>query len=217
MERLYFDEHIQLQDEFGTRKLADLLDTKWAHRDLTDDEQAFIASRDMFFLATVDKEGHPTVSYKGGPVGLVKVLDPKTLAFPGFDGNGMFYSMGNIVGQSHVGLLFIDFETPHRFRVQGRASFERDSELQSEWVEAKYVVTVEIDRVWVNCPRYVHKYQRVEQSKYVPVAKKETPLASWKRMDIVQDAITPQDRAKAEGQGILSLEEYEKKVSKGDG
>jgi len=145
MEKLYFDEHIDLQDAFGTRKLADLLDTKWSHRELSDDEQAFIASRDMFFLATVDKEGRPTVSYKGGPMGLVKVVDAKTLAFPGFDGNGMFYSMGNIVGQSHVGLLFIDFETPHRFRVQGRASFQADSPLLTEWTGAKYVVTVEID------------------------------------------------------------------------
>lgn len=217
METLYFDEHIALQEEFGTRKLADLLDTKWAHRVLSPDEQAFIASRDMFFLATVDKEGRPTVSYKGGPVGLVAVIDEKTLAFPGFDGNGMFYSVGNILGQQHVGLLFIDFEKPHRFRVQGKAKFERESPLLSNWTEAKYVVTVDIERVWVNCPRYVHKYERVGQSKYVPVADKETPLASWKRMDIVQDAISPCERQQAEKEGILTLSEYEKKVERGDG
>lgn len=217
MDQLYFDEHIALQEEFGTRKLAELLDTKWAHRVLSPDETAFIAARDMFFLATVDKDGRPTVSYKGGPAGLVKVLDEKTLAFPGFDGNGMFYSMGNIIGQQHVGLLFIDFETPHRFRVQGRARFERESPFLAEWVEAKYVVTIDIDRVWVNCPRYVHRYQRVGQSKYVPVATKETPLASWKRMDIVQDAIPPCERRQAEQEGILTLPEYEDKVARGEG
>jgi uncharacterized protein len=217
MEQLYFDEHIALQVEFGTRKLADLIDTKWAHRALSGDEQAFVASRDMFFLATVDKEGRPTVSYKGGPVGLVKIIDERTLAFPGFDGNGMFYSMGNIVGQGHVGLLFIDFVKPHRFRVQGRATFERESPLVSEWVEAKYVVRVDIDRVWVNCPRYVHRYERVGQSKYVPVAEKETPLASWKRLDLVQDVIPACERAQAEKEGILSLPEYENKVASGDG
>ena len=217
MDQLYFDEHIALQEEFGTRKLADLLDTKWAHRVLSPDEQAFIASRDMFFLATVDKDGRPTVSYKGGPVGLVKVVNEKTLAFPGFDGNGMFYSMGNIVGQQHVGLLFIDFETPHRFRIQGRAKFERQSPFLSQWVEAKYVVTIDIDRVWVNCPRYVHRYQRIGQSKYVPVAEKETPLASWKRMDIVQDVIPPCERSQAGREGILTLPEYEDKVARGEG
>ena len=129
----------------------------------------------------------------------------------------MFYSMGNIVGQSHVGLLFIDFETPHRFRVQGRATFERESPLLSEWHEAKYVVTVECDRVWVNCPRYVHKHQRVEQSKYVPVCGKETPLALWKRADIVQDVIQPEERAQAEKEGILNLQQYEEKVMRGEG
>ncbi len=217
METLYFDEHIALQEEFGTRKLADMLDQKWAHRAMTPDEQAFVASRDMFFLATVDKEGRPTVSYKGGPPGLVKIIDDETLAFPGFDGNGMFYSMGNIVGQSHVGLLFIDFETPHRFRVQGRATFARQSPLLSEWHEAKYVVTVACDRVWVNCPRYVHKHKRVEQSKYVPVCGKETPLALWKRADIVQDVIQPGERAQAEKEGILNLQQYEERVMRGEG
>jgi predicted pyridoxine 5'-phosphate oxidase superfamily flavin-nucleotide-binding protein len=217
MERLYFDEHIALQEEFGTRKLADMLDTKWSHRALSPDEQAFIASRDMFFLATVDPEGRPTVSYKGGPPGFVKMIDDKTLAFPGFDGNGMFYSMGNILGQRHVGLLFIDFERPHRFRVQGRATFERDSPLLSAWAEAKYAVRVDIDRVWVNCPRYVHRYQRVEQSKYVPMPEKETPLASWKRLDLVQEVIANCDRVQAEKEGILTLPEYEDKVARGEG
>lgn len=217
MDQLYFDEHIALQEQFGTRRLADLLDTKWVHRALSPDEQSFIASRDMFFLATVDKENRPTVSYKGGPVGLVKVVDEKTLAFPGFDGNGMFYSVGNIVGQQHVGLLFIDFERPHRLRIQGRAKLEPESPLLSTWIEAKYVVTIDIDRVWVNCPRYVHRYQRLGQSKYVPVAEKETPLASWKRMDIVQDVIPPCERQQAEKEGILTLPEYEEKVARGEG
>ena len=216
METLYFDEHIALQEEFGTRKLAEMLDEKWAHRALTPDEKAFVESRDMFFLATVDKEGRPTVSYKGGPVGLVKVVDDTTLAFPGFDGNGMFYSMGNIVGQSHVGLLFIDFETPHRFRVQGRATFEREGPLMDDWHEAKYVVRVECDRVWVNCPRYIHKYQRVGASKYVPEPGKETPLAMWKRTDMVQDVISDDDRARAEKEGILDLETYTGHVLRGD-
>lgn len=119
MTSLYSDEHRRLRQQFGTTKLAGLLDTKWVHDEIGDAERDFISSRDMFFLSTVDPDGNPTVSYKGGPVGLVKVVDEHTLAFPGFDGNGMFYSVGNIVGQSKVGLLFVDFENPHRVRVQG--------------------------------------------------------------------------------------------------
>ena len=216
MEQLYFDEHIALQEEFGTRKLADLIDTKWAHRALSPDEQAFVASRDMFFLATVDKEGRPTVSYKGGPVGLVKIIDEKTLAFPGFDGNGMFYSMGNIVGQGHVGLLFIDFvsRTGSACRDERRSSGRaRLSRMGRSEVRGSRRHRSCLGQLPALCPRY----ERVGQSKYVPVAGKETPLASWKRLDLVQDVIRPCERAQAEKEGILSLPEYESKVASGDG
>lgn len=217
MASLYSDEHRRLQQEFGTTKLAELLDTKWVHDEIGDAERDFIGSRDMFFLSTVDPDGHPTVSYKGGPVGLVKVVDARTLAFPGFDGNGMFYSVGNIVSQSKVGLLFVDFENPHRVRVQGTAELVRDHPLRGEWAEAQYAVLVHVTKIWVNCPRYVHRYQRIDQSKYVPRPCKTTPLASWKRLDLVQDAITPEDRVRAQDEGLLSLPEYEGKVLRGEG
>ncbi len=121
MSSLYSPVHRALQEEFNTTKLAELLDNGWIHEKISDDERQFISTRDMFFLSTVDPQGMPTVSYKGGPTGFVKVLDESTLVFPGFDGNGMFYSVGNIEGQNKVGMLFIDFETPHRVRVQGTA------------------------------------------------------------------------------------------------
>jgi len=102
----------------------------------------------------------PTVSYKGGPTGFVKVLDDSTLVFPGFDGNGMFYSVGNIEAQHKVGMLFIDFETPHRVRVQGTAELVRHHELMAEYTEAKYLIMIKVTKIWVNCPRYIHKYKK---------------------------------------------------------
>ncbi len=93
MESLYSEEHRALQDAFDTRKLADFLDKHHVHPAIGDQDRAFIESRDLFFLSTVDPDGNPTVSYKGGPTGVVKVLGPNELAFPGFDGNGMFLSM----------------------------------------------------------------------------------------------------------------------------
>jgi predicted pyridoxine 5'-phosphate oxidase superfamily flavin-nucleotide-binding protein len=146
MASIYADEHRALQEEFGTTKLAAMLDENWLHDQITDVEKAFIEGRDMFFLSTVDPEGNPTVSYKGGPTGFVKVLDDRTLVFPGYDGNGMFYSMGNIVGQGKVGMLFIDFETPHRVRVQGTAEFLRDHPLMAGYTEAKYLVRVTVEQ-----------------------------------------------------------------------
>ncbi|GEP00371.1 pyridoxamine 5'-phosphate oxidase family protein [Methylobacterium haplocladii] len=216
MGSLYSEEHRALQDEFGTRKLADFLDKHHVQPAIGEQESGFIESRDMFFLSTVDPDGNPTVSYKGGPTGFVKVLGPNALAFPGYDGNGMFLSMGNIAGQHKVGMLFIDFETPHRVRVQGTARVVRDDPLVGEFPEAQYIVRVEVTSIWVNCPRYIHTYTRVEQSRYVPKAACETPLAQWKRLDMVQEVIADEDRARAESEGVLSLDAYGEKLVKGE-
>ena len=217
MASLYSPQHRALQEEFNTTKLAELLDNGWIHETIAEEEKQFISTRDMFFLSTVDPEGMPTVSYKGGGVGFVKVLDETTLVFPGFDGNGMFYSVGNIDAQGKVGMLFIDFETPHRIRVQGTAKLLRDHPLMAEYTEAKYLIMVTVTKIWVNCPRYIHKYKKIDQSKYVPEPCKVTPIPTWKRMDIVQDAITPEEKAIAESQGIVNLSEYEEKVKRGEG
>ena len=114
---LYSPVHRKLQEEFSTTKLADLLDNGWIHEEISEDEKTFIASRDMFFLSTVDPNGMPKVSYKWGTTGFVKVTDKSTLIFPGYDGSGMLYSIGNIWSQGKVGMLFIDFETPQRVRI----------------------------------------------------------------------------------------------------
>ena len=76
----------------------------------------------MFFLATVDPDAGRPAYYKGGDPGFVKVIDDVTLAFPCYDGNGMYLSMGNVASDGRVGMLFIDFEHPKRMRVEGTAS-----------------------------------------------------------------------------------------------
>ncbi|GJD32034.1 hypothetical protein PMNALOAF_3299 [Methylobacterium adhaesivum] len=216
MASLYYDAHRALQEEYNTVKLAERLDTGWVQDRIGENEAAFIGSRDMFFLSTVDPDGMPTVSYKGGTTGFVKVLDANTLVFPGLDGNGMWYSMGNIEGQAKVGLLFIDFETPHRVRVQGHARMLRDDPLMAEYTEAKYLVRIEVTKAWVNCPRYIHKYQKVSQNKYVPTPDKETPLALWKRLDMVGDVISDEDKARVQKEGQIELPEYEARVARGE-
>ena len=124
MSRLYGPVHRSLQDRFDTRRLADNVETRVVLTEIPPVHKAFIESQDMFFLSTIDHLGRPTVSYKGGDPGFVRVLDNRTIAFPCYDGNGMFYSMGNLLGTSQVGMLFISFEKPHRLRVQGNASID---------------------------------------------------------------------------------------------
>ena len=118
---MYHEGSRQLQDRYETRRLADRLVEVVVHDAFTDDDRAFIESRPLFFLATADAEGRPDCSYKGGRPGFVRVVDPQTLAFPSYDGNGMFKSLGNVIVNPHVGLLFVDFESPKRLRVNGRA------------------------------------------------------------------------------------------------
>ena len=217
MSRLYGARHRAYQDMHDTRRVADAIEQVAVHEEISDMDKAFMESRDMFFLSSIDHEGRPTVSYKGGDPGFVRVLDARTLAFPLFDGNGMFFSAGNVAGNAKVGLLFIDFETPNRLRVQGEASIDENDPLLMEFVEALQVVRVRVEALWPNCPRYVHRYQKVGASRYVPREQCQTPFAGWKRIDIIQDALPAKDQGKAaDAGGLLSIEEWFGKVATGD-
>lgn len=213
----YRDGQRELQQQFQTERMADLLEQAIVHPEIQEAERTFIESRDMFFLATVDAAGQPTCSYKGGDPGFVKVVDPRTIAFPSYDGNGMFLSMGNIRATSKVGMLFIDFETPHRLRVQGIASVLPSDPLLASYHGADLVVRVAVSEIFVNCARYVHRYRRVNSSRYVPRAGCETPFAEWKRIDVVQEALPPRDAGKtARAGGTITVEEYEAKLHAGE-
>lgn len=216
MPPFYGKQHRALQQEFDSEALADRVNEAIITERMTDQHQHFIESRDFFFLSTVDHRDFPTCSHKGGAVGFVKVLDDKTLVFPSLDGNGMYLSMGNIEAHKKVGMLFIDFETPHRVRVHGSAEISRDPADLALFHEAELVVKVTIEEMFQNCPRYIHRYQRIHSSRYVPKKQCETPLPVWKRLDGLQDVITDQDKQKVtENGGIISMEEYETLLTEG--
>lgn len=206
----------QMQAEFSTTALADRIVDAAVTETLSDEQTAFIHNRNMFFLSTIDEAGFPSCSYKGGAVGFVRVTDPSTLYFPNYDGNGMFMSMGNIDAQSKVGLLFVDFETPQRVRVRGSARCLREGPVLNSYPGANLVVEVTIEHLWVNCPRYVHKLKAVAESPYLPSASGEAALALWKRIDLLQDVLKDTDRAEAEALGVITIEEYDAKVLRGE-
>lgn len=217
MSNIYKESHRLFQDQFDTRRMADLLEGGFIASELSDQDVAFVGSRDMFWLSTVDADGFPTVSYKGGDSGFVKIIDKSTIAFPIYNGNGMFYSAGNISASGKVGLLFMDFEKPIRLRVQGAASVASDDPLLNEFKEAQLIVRVSVTHVFPNCPRYVHRMEKVSASRYVPRESVETPLAGWKRIDIVQDALPAEDQGRADEEGgQITVEEWFGKVAVGD-
>ena len=196
----YHDGSRTLQDQFDTRALADRIDGLLVKRGIDEHDRQFIEARDMFFLATADAEGRPTCSYKGGEPGFVRVLDPHTIAFPSYDGNGMYLSAGNVLVNADVGLLFIDFEAGHRLRLEGVAGIALDDPLAEDYPEAQFVVRVRARAVYPNCPRYIHRYRLVERSRFVPHADCLTPVPEWKRSDWAVDALPPSDPAREPGE-----------------
>jgi hypothetical protein len=191
----YHEGSRRLQQRFDTVRLADRLDERKLRETIDDGDRAFIMAADMFFLATADAAGRPQCSYKGGDPGFVRVLDERTIAFPSFDGNGMYLSAGNVLVNPHVGLLFIDFERRSRLRLNGVASIDETDPLLDLYPRAQLVVRVRATEVFPNCPRYIHRYRLVERSRFTPRAETPTPVPAWKRADWSQDVLPAGDPA----------------------
>lgn len=185
----YHDGMRQLQDRFDSRRLADRLDEKLGRKAFTEEDRAFIESRTLFFLASADQQGRPDCSYKGGAAGFVRVTAPDELAFPSYDGNGMFRSLGNVLVNPGVGLLFIDFESPKRLRVNGRARIADDDPLLATTPGAQLIVRVRAERIFPNCPRYIHRSGAAELSEHAPREGHHPPEPKWKSFEFVADVL----------------------------
>ena len=192
---LYHAGSRELQDRFDTRRIADRLEEVDLHSEFTAAERELIEAAPMFFLATIDADGHPDVSYKGGIPGFVRVVGPSTLAFPNYDGNGMYKSLGNAHADPKVGLLFVRWaEKPKKLRVQGRATLHFDDPLLDELPGAQLIVRVDAERIFDNCPRYIHRMVLEDFSVYAPRPDHEPPVPEWKRNPQYRDALPSADR-----------------------
>ena len=196
MAETYHDGMRAWQDRFDTRRLADRLDEKLARAAFSAEDRAFIESRSLFFLATANAQGAPDCSYKGGDAGFVRITADDELAFPSYDGNGMFRSLGNIAANPAVALLFIDFERPNRLRINGRARIDPDDPLRADFAGAQLVVRVRAQLIFPNCPRYIHRLQTVERSPYVPQPGVTPPVPKWKRFEAFADVLAADDPAR---------------------
>lgn len=194
-DQTYHEGMRRLQDARDTRRIADRLAEVTRRTAFTDEDREYIERCPMFFVATADADGRPDCSYKGGLPGFVQVLDERTLAFPDYDGNGMYRSWGNVVVNPNVGLLFMDFEHPKRIRVNGRAQVSADDPMRAAYPGSVFIVRVTAESIFPNCPRYIHRMQFVEHSAYSPRADYTPPVPAWKTFDVFRDALPARDRA----------------------
>ncbi len=189
---MYHAGNRELQDQFGSRALAErLVDKTWRDR-FKDSDKAFIESVGFFFLATANRQGEPDCSFKGGAPGFVKVPAPDLLVFPDYDGNGMFKSLGNIRVNPHVGLLFIAMtEKPQRLRVNGRAVIVDDEAVIGQLAGAQLLIRVTPTDIFPNCPRYIPNLPAGAASEYIPRAGAPSKEPAWKGFDDFKDVVPP--------------------------
>jgi len=188
---LYHEGNRRLQDQFDSRRISDRLE-QLVRTAFSDDDKAFIEEAIYFFLATADAKGRPDCSFKGGSPGFVRVTGPSELAWPDYDGNGMFKSLGNIAVNGEVGLLFINMHgQPRRLRVNGTAKVSRDDPLLGSTVGAQLIVRVTARAIFPNCPRYIPTLQFAAPSVYVPTPGRDPVEPAWKDFDIFKDAVHP--------------------------
>ena len=188
---MFHEGNRRLQDQFESRRISDRLES-FSRTQFTPDDQAFIESAPYFFLATGDAEGRPDCSFKGGMPGFVRVTGPSELAFPDYDGNGMFKSLGNILVNAEIGMLFIAMHgKPQRLRINGTATVSRDDPLLAMTVGAQLMVRVSARVIFPNCPRYIPDMQLVDPSVYAPRPGVAPPEPAWKDFDRFKDCIHP--------------------------
>ena len=131
---------------------------------LTEKELGFIFSRDSFYMATVGENGWPYMQFRGGPVGFLKALGPRTIGYADFRGNRQYISTGNLNAEKKAMLFLIDYPTRQRLKIWATANVidaANDTDLAARLVSADYrakverLITFEIQAYDWNCPQHI--------------------------------------------------------------
>lgn len=149
-----------LQDRLGTRGRADDFYARQVLDHLNERMRDFISHRPMMFLATSDAAGDCDNSFRAGPPGFVRTLDEHHLAWPEYRGNGVMASLGNIVENPHVGLLFVDFgEAGVGLHVNGTAELLTDPPLPhrapAPGRQERLWVVARVTEAYIHCAKYI--------------------------------------------------------------
>lgn len=151
-----------LRERFGTTVQAAKLEQRLVSSTITFLFKMYIEASDFFFLATANGKGETDCSFRGGEPGFVQVVDEQTLLFPDYAGNGLYQSLGNLLENPHIGMLFIDFEKAQRLRINGTASISFEEADLARFPGALSVAVVKVREVYTNCSRRIPKLVRVQ-------------------------------------------------------
>ena len=189
---MFHEGNRELQDRFQSRRISDRLEEKLTRTTFTPCRHDVHREHPLFLPRHGDATGRPDCSYKGGLPGFVRVTGPSELAFPDYDGNGMFKSLGNILVNPNVGLLFIAMHgKPQRLRVNGEATVSDSDPLLRETIGAQLIVRVAARAIFPNCPRYIPTMQVTEHSIYSPRPGCDAPEPAWKDFPDFKDHLHP--------------------------
>jgi predicted pyridoxine 5'-phosphate oxidase superfamily flavin-nucleotide-binding protein len=160
-----------LQQRFGTQDRARRFYDNQMLDHLNARMREFLARQQMMFLATSDARGNCDNSFRAGPAGFVQVLGERLLAWPEYRGNGVLASLGNLVENPHVGLLFVDFfDDGVGLHVNGRAAIVPDAVMRAEHTglpvdpapgrRAQQWVLIEVEEAYIHCAKFIPRLQR---------------------------------------------------------
>jgi predicted pyridoxine 5'-phosphate oxidase superfamily flavin-nucleotide-binding protein len=155
----------ELQERYGSRRQYERMEELGgAPRGLGPEERDFLSEQDTFFMASLGATGWPYVQHRGGPKGLLKVIDDHTIAFADFRGNKQYISTGNLMTDNRVALILVDFPRQLRLKILGRVEIF-EGEKAKDWLskvrDPGYKATTE--RVYVihieafdwNCQQHI--------------------------------------------------------------
>jgi len=153
------------QERMGSRRAYARADLAESPDALGEDEQAFLAQRDSFYMASVSETGWPYVQHRGGPKGFIKMLDPHTIGFADYRGNKQFVSLGNFAGDDRVALIFVDYPNRARLKLLARVSVVSEASEPEVFAALAAVAGdgARIERAFVlrvegfdwNCPQHI--------------------------------------------------------------
>ena len=193
-EREFFHEGMrEFQDRFDGRRTAEAIEKHRKHYSFWDDERQMIEEAQFFFIASGFGE-FMDCNIRSGDAGFVKIFGDNVLEFPEYDGNSMYRTMGNILKNPNIGLLFVRFDgKSRRIRINGKAEILDDDASLKRHFGAKLVVRI-VCEIYPNCPRYLPNLVNGEPSRHVPRPKHGTPPApAWKERDYILETLPKDD------------------------